>query len=77
MSTFRKVKDNLDNPKVMQAIHGWATLAWMLLIIPTLLWWGNLVLWVSLMSVWANFVGHWSAWGAFRTEVRQKESDEK
>ena len=31
------------------------------------------VFWIVLMSVWANFVGHFSSWQATRVEVRQDE----
>jgi hypothetical protein len=30
--------------------------------------------WIALMSVWANFVGHFSSWQATRIEVKQDES---
>jgi hypothetical protein len=30
-------------------------------IVPTLLWWKDSVLWVALMSLWANIAAHWSA----------------
>ena len=36
--------------------------------IPSLLWWKESILWVVLMSVWANISGHFSAWQATRAE---------
>ena len=48
--------------------HAAATIVWGLLIIPTLLWWRESILWVALMSIWANVVGHWSAYQAARAE---------
>ena len=41
---------------------------WVLLIIPTLLWWSNSILWVAFMSLYANVAGHWSAYEASRKE---------
>lgn len=32
-----------------------STIVWALLILPTLLWWRESILWIALMSVWANF----------------------
>lgn len=37
---------------------------WVLLLIPTLIWWKQSILWVAAMSLYANFVGHFSAWDA-------------
>jgi hypothetical protein len=50
------------------------TLLWGVLIIPSVLWWSESVPWLVLMSVWANFVGHWSSWQATRTEVKMDEA---
>jgi hypothetical protein len=41
---------------------------WALLAIPTLLIWKDSILWVATMSLYANFVGHWSAYQAARSE---------
>jgi hypothetical protein len=41
---------------------------WSLMLIPTLLWWKSSILWVAAMSLYANFVGHWSAYQAARAE---------
>lgn len=53
--------------------HLWLTLLWISLIVPTLLWWRDSVFWVALMSLYANIVGHWSAFEA----ARAKETSEK
>lgn len=45
-----------------------ATGVWITLIVPTLLWWKESILWVALMSIWANVVGHYSAYIAARAE---------
>lgn len=43
---------------------------WALLLIPTLTLWTDSVLWVAVMSLYANFVGHWSAAQAAEAEER-------
>lgn len=40
----------------------------MLLIIPTVLWWHDSVLWVGLISCYANAVGHFAAYQGTRAE---------
>jgi hypothetical protein len=34
---------------------------WLLLAIPTLIWWRESILWVAFMSLYANVASHWSA----------------
>jgi hypothetical protein len=41
---------------------------WALLAIPTVLLWKKSILWVAFMSLYANFIGHFSAWQAARAE---------
>lgn len=45
---------------------------WALLLIPTLLWWKESILWVAGMSLYANFIGHWSAMQASRAEKNSR-----
>jgi hypothetical protein len=53
--------------KVSEAhFHLLATIAWALLIIPTVAYWKDSVLWIAIMSWYANVVGHWSAYDAAR-----------
>lgn len=59
----------------LRRLHGWLTIAWALAILPTVLWWRESILWVALISVYANVVGHWSAWQAARAEGVADESD--
>lgn len=61
-------------PKFLRAFHGWATLVWAILIpISVFTDLKTSIMWVVLMSVWANFVGHFSSWQATRVEVKQDE----
>jgi hypothetical protein len=61
-------------PEFLRGFHGWMTLAWGMLVPVTVLTGlkGSIV-WIALMSVWANFVGHFSSWQAARVEVKQDE----
>ena len=51
-------------------IHTILTLVWVVLVLPTLLWWRDSVSWVVLMSLWANIASHWAA----REAAKAKES---
>jgi hypothetical protein len=42
--------------------------AWLLLALPTLLWWRNSILWVAFMSLYANVAAHWAAAQAAEAE---------
>jgi hypothetical protein len=44
------------------------TIGWAVMLVPTLLWWKDSILWVATMSLYANVVGHWSAHQASRAE---------
>lgn len=52
----------------LKRVHGVMTVLWLLLAVPTVLWWGESVMWVALMSVWANVAGHFSGWQGARAE---------
>ena len=65
-------------PAFLRGFHGWMTLGWGLLIPITVF--SSLkssIVWIALMSVWANFVGHFSSWQAARVEVKQDEAIEE
>jgi hypothetical protein len=55
--------------------HLWATVVWALLLVPTLLWWLDSLIWVVIMSWYAIVVGHWGAYQAARVELKEKDSD--
>lgn len=52
----------------LRRFHALATIAWAVLLLPSLLWWKDSLLWIVLMSVWANLAGHFAAWQAARAE---------
>jgi hypothetical protein len=49
-------------------LHLVLAVAWGGMLVPTLLWWKESILWVAFMSLYANVVGHWSAYQAARAE---------
>ena len=62
------IRAKLHDPAFTTSFHKWATLAWILLLIPSLIWWRESLAWIVTMSVWANIAGHWSAYQASRAE---------
>ena len=54
----------LPNPFRTKRFHAILAAVWALSIAPTLLWWKESVLWVALLSVWANFASHLAALAA-------------
>lgn len=61
------------NARFWRRLHLTLTLAWFVLIVPTILLWRDSVLWVALISCYANAVGHFSAWQATRAEIAEQE----
>jgi hypothetical protein len=55
--------------KALAIVNLIAATLWVLAIYPTLVWWKQSVLWVALMSLWANFASHIAAWIAARAEM--------
>ena len=60
---------------ILKAFHGWMTVLWGIAI-PVSIFTGlkESIVWIVMMSVWANFVGHFSSWQATRVEVKQDEA---
>lgn len=54
--------------KHLRHFHLAMTIVWGLLIVPTVLFWHSSILWIALMSVWANFAAHFAAWQGTRAE---------
>lgn len=52
----------------LKQFHLAMTVGWAVMLVPTLLWWKESILWVATMSLYANVVGHWSAYQASRAE---------
>jgi hypothetical protein len=69
-----RVYELFGRPRFLKAFHGWMTLIWAVLIpISVFTDLRESVFWIVLMSVWANFVGHFSSWQATRIEVKQED----
>jgi hypothetical protein len=71
-----RLPEVLSRPAVWRRLHLVFTILWFAAIAPTVLWWGESVLWVGLMSAWANAVGHFGAWQAARLESETPTADD-
>jgi len=54
--------------KHLQRLHAALMGVWTLLLVPTLMFWTNSVPFLVFVSLYANFVGHFSSWQAARSE---------
>lgn len=63
----------LNRPRVIRTINFWATCFWLMLIVPTVFYWSRSILWVALLSIWANVISHYTAYLSSRVEVREEE----
>jgi uncharacterized membrane protein len=63
---YKKIVDLLHDPQFLVKFNGWATVVWLLLLIPSILFLSQSILWLVAMSVWANVAGHWSSYVAAR-----------
>lgn len=55
----------------LRKFHGWATVIWFALSLPLAIVFGDLVIFVTFISLYAIVVAHWSSWQAARVEVKQ------
>jgi uncharacterized membrane protein len=61
----------------MQRVHIGLAIFWILMGIPTFLWWGNSVMWVNVMSLYALVLGHLAGYGGARAERKVEKMEEK
>jgi hypothetical protein len=66
-----------DDPARMQKINGWLALIWLVAAFPICYFLSTSVPFLVFISVYAVVAGHWSAWQAARTEVKQEEEAER
>jgi hypothetical protein len=59
-SKARQLVHKLVDPVFMRRFHAFATVAWLILSIPSMTLWRNSITYLIFVSVYANFVGHWS-----------------
>ena len=65
-------------PSMIKKAHLTASVAWIILAIPSVIWWKSSVLWVIIISIYANVVGHLSGYTAARAdEAAEREEKEK
>jgi len=55
-------------------VHLVLAVMWLLLLIPTILWWKNSILWVLSVSLYANIVSHISAYQGTKAEKMSAEN---
>jgi hypothetical protein len=56
-------------PVFFRRFHAFGTVAWLVLMYPTVEWWHDSVLFVGLVSCYANAVGHFSGYQGTRAEA--------
>ncbi|HDT5878386.1 TPA: hypothetical protein QHC10_003488 [Klebsiella quasipneumoniae subsp. similipneumoniae] len=63
-------------PVFIKRCHLVAAVMWVGLTIPSLIWWKDSVLWVILISIYANIVGHLSGYSAARADQAAEENED-
>lgn len=63
-------------PEWQARLHAGLTVFWMLMTIPALIWWKESILYVVLISQWANVAAHWASFQGAHAEKRTKEQSE-
>jgi hypothetical protein len=51
-----------------RGFHLTMVVLWATLLLPTLLWWKDSILWVASMSLYANVAAHWASYQGARAE---------
>jgi hypothetical protein len=67
----------MENPRLMQKFNGWAAVVWFFLAFPICIFLSTSIPLLVFISVYAIVTGHWSAWQAARTEVKQEQEAAK
>lgn len=62
-------------PEIWVWFHALATLTWIVLLFPALIWWKESVPFLVLISVWANIASHWACFQASQGEKRTKQQN--
>lgn len=71
---LRQVTDACATPSFVKSLNGWLTVAWIVMV-PVALLSGlkSSLVFIVLISLWANIAGHFAGWVSGRVEVRQEE----
>lgn len=64
-------------PSMIKKAHLTASVAWIILAIPSVIWWKSSVLWVIIISIYANVVGHLSGYTAARADEAAEQDEKK
>lgn len=56
-------------------LHLALTVGWAVFAIPVLVWWKDSIVLILMISIYANVVGHWSAYQAARSEKAAQSED--
>jgi len=70
------LRSRLSDPRVWVRIYSIIAAAWVLLMIPSLLWWKDSLLWVIAMSCYANFAGSMASLQAARADVNSSTAED-
>lgn len=54
----------------LRGFHLTMMTVWAVLLIPTIMFWSQAILWLAIMSLYANFIGHFSAYQGARAEAK-------
>jgi hypothetical protein len=60
----------------LRLFHLVSIFVWVGLLVPTLLWWKDSILWVAIMSVYAIVISHWGAYQSARAEREAKNNED-
>lgn len=58
----------------LRRLHAALTIAWLLLAVPSMVFWRNSLAWIVFVSVYANVASHWAAWQGARAEKAASDS---
>ncbi|KNC91860.1 hypothetical protein [Trabulsiella odontotermitis] len=65
------------SPRIIKRCHLAAAVTWCALAIPSVIWWKDSVLWVIIISIYANIVGHLSGYSAARADQAAEDENSK
>jgi hypothetical protein len=75
VNLIKGIRDT-NNSLLFRRLHLALAVIWTLLLIPSVMWWHDSILWVVFMSAYAIIVSHVSSYQAARTEVKEDERHE-
>jgi hypothetical protein len=69
MTLWGRIQAVSMNAAIMYRVHYLLAFVWLLLMVPTTTTWRESVLWVGLISCYANFISHWGTGAAYGAQV--------